>query len=235
MHRPILPASLFKVLALALVIVVTALAQARADTYPGPALVFNAETGEVLAAERAFDPWYPASTTKLMTIFLAFEAVRSGALTFDAPVTVSQNAASEPPSRSGLRVGTQLRLQAALEMLMVKSANDIAVAVAEAVGGSEAAFVRMMNEAAARLGMTSSRFVNPHGLPDDRQVTTAHDLGLLARRLWLDFPEWRGFFSITSVTLGNHHWRNHNLLITRYPGAIGFKTGFICASGFNLV
>jgi hypothetical protein len=130
----------------------------------------------VLSSNRAFDAWYPASTTKLMTAYVVFQAVREGRVTMQSPVTISANAAAQPPSKAGLAVGQVLTVENALRVLMVKSANDIAVALAESVAGSEPAFIDQMNSAARALGMSRSTFTNPHGLPDHGQVTTAYDL-----------------------------------------------------------
>jgi D-alanyl-D-alanine carboxypeptidase len=203
--------------------------------YDGPNITIDVGSGRVLSANRAFDSWYPASTTKLMTAYVVFQAVRLGRVTLTSPVTISASAAAQPPSRSGLPVGSVLTVETALRVLMVKSANDIAVALGEAVAGSEAAFVRQMNEAARALGMTRSTFTNPHGLPSREQVTTAYDLGLLTMGLLRDFPERTDFYSMGAVSLGNSTWVNSNLLLQRYRGAFGFKTGYICDSGFNLI
>lgn len=216
---------------------VPALAQERSGlgVYDGPNITIDATHGRVLSANRAFDAWYPASTTKLMTAYVVFDAIRTGRVTMQSPVTISANAAAQPPSRAGLAVGQVLTVEAALRVLMVKSANDIAVALAESVAGSEPAFINQMNQAARAIGMERTSFTNPHGLPDRGQVTTAYDLGLLTLALWHGFPEHRDFYSMGAVQLGQASWTNHNLLLQRYRGAIGFKTGYICDSGFNLV
>lgn len=203
--------------------------------YDGPNITIDATNGRVLTANRPFDAWYPASTTKLMTAYVVFDAIRAGRVSMQSPVTISANAAAQPPSRAGLAVGQVLTVEAALRVLMVKSANDIAVALAESVAGSEPAFINQMNQAARAIGMERTIFTNPHGLPDHGQVTTAYDLGLLTLALWHGFPERRDFYSMGAVQLGQTSWTNHNLLLQRYRGAIGFKTGYICDSGFNLV
>ena len=201
----------------------------------GPALVFDVRSGEVLHAHNAFAKWYPASITKLMTAYVAFRAVRAGNIRMSSTITVSKRAAAQPPSKVGFPVGTKVRLEYALQILMVKSANDIAVTVAEGVAGSESAFIGRMNAATRRLGMRDTNFANPHGLPDNRQVTTARDMGLLARALWREFPEYRQMYRIQALKVGKRTYRNHNGLIGRYEGANGMKTGFICNSGFNVV
>ena len=203
--------------------------------YDGPNITIDASSGRVLSANRAFDAWYPASTTKLMTAYVVFQAVRQGPVTMQSPVVISENAAAQPPSKAGLAVGQVLTVEAALRVLMVKSANDIAVALAESVAGSEPAFIDLMNEASRSLGMARTTFTNPHGLPDRGQVTTAFDLSLLTLALMRDYPERNDFYSMGAVRLGRARWVNHNILLQRYRGAFGFKTGYICDSGFNLI
>lgn len=203
--------------------------------YDGPNITIDAGSGRVLSANRAFDAWYPASTTKLMTAYVVFQAVRQGSVTMQSPVVISENAAAQPPSKAGLAVGQVLTIEAALRVLMVKSANDIAVALAESVAGSEPAFIDLMNDAARNLSMARTSFTNPHGLPDRGQVTTAFDLALLTLALMRDYPERNDFYSMGAVRLGQARWVNHNILLQRYRGAFGFKTGYICDSGFNLV
>ncbi|HZH09404.1 MAG TPA: D-alanyl-D-alanine carboxypeptidase family protein [Microvirga sp.] len=201
----------------------------------GPALVVEVESGRVLHAERATDPWYPASITKLMTAYVALDKVKRGQLSMDTLLTVSESAAALPPSKMGFKPGTQIRLDNALKIMMVKSANDIAATIAENIGGSIDGFSALMNAEAQRLGMVSSHFANPHGLPDERNQTSARDMAILARALLNDFPEHRHLFDIGAVQFGRRIMRNTNGLIGRYPGADGMKTGFICSSGFNVV
>lgn len=211
------------------------LAGAAAPALAGPTLVFDARTGRVLHAEDATAPWFPASLTKLMTAYVTFRAVAAGRLSLDSRIVNSQRARSEPPSKIGLPLGATIRVDKALQILIVKSANDVAVMLAEAVSGSVENFVAEMNAVAAELGMTGSRFVNPHGLPDLDQVTTARDLGLLTQAIIRDFPQYDGFFSLRSVKIGKRVLRSHNPLLGRFEGADGMKTGYICASGFNIV
>lgn len=200
-----------------------------------PTVIADALTGEVLQSENATRPWFPASTTKLMTAYVALREIKAGNIKLDTPITVSQNASRQPPSKIGFKPGQEVTLENALKIMMVKSANDIAVIVAEGVGGSVPGFAAMMNREASRLGMRESRFVNPHGLHSDQQVTSARDMAMLARAILLEFPEYRDLWSIGAVQLGKRMYQNTNGLIGRYSGAIGMKTGFICASGFNLV
>ena len=198
-------------------------------------LVVEADTGKVLQAENATMPWYPASVTKLMTTYVTLKAVKEGRITLDTLVTVSPIAASQSPSKMGFKAGTQLTVDNALKMMMVKSANDMAVVLAEGVGGSIDGFSAMMNADAQRLGMTQTSYVNPNGLPAEGQITSARDLAILARAIIRDLPEYEYFVHIPAIKFGRRVTQNFNRLIGRFPGADGMKTGFICASGFNLV
>jgi D-alanyl-D-alanine carboxypeptidase len=198
-------------------------------------LLVEADSGKVLHAENATYPWHPASVTKLMTTYVTLRAVKDGRLGLDSLLTVSGTAASQQPSKMGFKPGTKVTVDNALKMLMVKSANDMAVVLAEGVAGSIDKFSGEMNRTAQRLGMTQSNFVNPNGLPADSQVTSARDLAILARALIHDFPEYDFYWHIPAIRMGRRVMRNYNMLIDRYPGADGMKTGFICASGFNLV
>lgn len=200
-----------------------------------PILLVEADTGKVLEQQEAGKPWYPASVTKLMTVYVALSAMKEGRVSADSLFTVSALAASQSPTKMGFAPGTKVTLDNALKMLMVKSANDMAVVIAEGVGGSLPDFITEMNATAAALGMTGTHFENPNGLPNSEQYTTARDLAILARHLIYDFPEHEMLFRIPAIRLGKIVLRNYNRLIDRYPGADGMKTGFICASGFNLV
>lgn len=223
------PAPLLALLLLMPVLLVPVAAQAT------PSLVIDVESGKVLLAEDATKPWYPASITKLMTAYVTFKALRAGRLTPETLITVSENAAAQKPSKMGFKVGTQVTVDNALKMMLVKSANDMAVVLAEGVGGSLPGFVDEMNATAAELGMTGTHYANPNGLPDPGQVSTARDLAILARAIFLNFPEHADLFRIPAIKIGPAVIRSYNKLIDRYPGADGMKTGFICASGFNLV
>jgi D-alanyl-D-alanine carboxypeptidase len=198
-------------------------------------LVVEADTGKVLQADNATMPWYPASVTKIMTAYVTLKAVKEGRLSLDTLLTVSPVAASQSPSKMGFRPGIQVTVDNALKMMMVKSANDMAVVLAEGVGGSVDGFSAMMNQTAQKLGMTQTSYVNPNGLPADGQITSARDLAILARAVIRDLPEYEYFMHIPSIRYGRRVTQNFNKLIGRYPGADGFKTGFICASGYNLV
>ncbi|MGD9657750.1 MAG: serine hydrolase [Methylocystis sp.] len=208
---------------------------AEAPARATPSIVIDVSSGAVLSHDQATASWYPASVTKLMTTYVALEAVRQGRISLDTPVMMSPRACREAPSKMGFRAGSEVTLHNALVMLMVKSANDIAVAIAEGVSGSVEAFADEMNRASASLGMTQSVWHNPNGLPDQRQVTSARDLAILGRALYLRFPEHANLFNIGAMRLGKQIIPTHNHLLGRYPGADGMKTGFTCSAGFNLV
>ena len=221
--------SRFAPAAAALVFLVATAAQAA------PFLVADASTGEVVSSSEATRPWYPASTTKMMTAYVALKAVREGRIGMETAIPVSRVAASQRPSKLGVRPGQEITLENALKVMMVKSANDLAVVVAEGVGGSVPNFAGMMNAEARALGMRDSHFVNPHGFHSTSHYTSARDLAILARALYTQFPEHRSLWGIGAVQVGNRVMKNTNGLIGRYSGAMGLKTGFVCASGFNLV
>jgi D-alanyl-D-alanine carboxypeptidase len=200
-----------------------------------PYLVVDADSDQVLMQNEATAPWYPASLTKLMTVYVALDAVRNGKLTLDTPLIMSARGARMPPSKMGFRPGTQVTLDNALKMLMVKSPNDVAVMVAEGVSGSVEAFADDMNADAQRLGMHESHFVNPNGLHNPDHVSSARDMAIVARALLREFPDHADLFSIGAIQLGRQYIPNHNGLLGRYPGADGMKTGFTCPAGFNVV
>ncbi len=198
-------------------------------------LLVEADSGKVLRAENATYPWYPASVTKLMTTYVTLRAVKDGRVALDTLFTVSANAVAQQPSKMGFPLGTKVTVDNAIKMMMVKSANDMAVVLAEGVSGSIEKFADEMNATARRLGMTQTNYVNPNGLPADEQITSARDLAILARALIHDFPEYDLYWHIPAIKFGKRVFRNINPLIDRFPGADGMKTGFICAAGFNLV
>jgi D-alanyl-D-alanine carboxypeptidase len=211
------------------------LAAFSGNAMAGPALVIEAQSGLVIYAEDADAPWHPASLTKLMTAYVTFQAIRDGRLSLEDNITCSQHALSQPPSKIGLPVGAEMSVDLALKALIVKSANDVAIMLAEKVAGSEAAFVEMMNQTAQRLGMSQTRFFNANGLPHPEQVTTARDMALLAQALIKEFPQHAYLYSLPSFKIGNRFMRSHNSLLRTFEGADGMKTGFICASGYNVV
>jgi len=225
----------------AVMVMATALipaAQARAQSlYTQPkyaAIVVDATTGEVLYARRADQPRYPASITKVMTLYLVFEALATGRLSLDDKVTLSAHAASQPPSKSGLRAGESISVDTAIRLAALKSANDIAVALAEKVGGSEPRFAALMTLRAQELGMMNTRFVNANGLPDTRHVTTARDIAILSRAIMRDYPQYYAYFSQRAFDFRGQHITNHNGLLRKMPGVDGIKTGFTNAAGFTL-
>jgi D-alanyl-D-alanine carboxypeptidase len=230
-HRPSLFKSPLRLIAVVSAFTLPSIGVANAEAL----LLVEAESGKVLQAENATNPWYPASLTKMMTAYVTLKAIKEGRITLDTLFTVSPTAASQSPSKMGFRPGTQVTVDNALKMLLVKSANDMAVVLAEGVGGSIDGFSELMNQNAQRLGMTQTNFVNPNGLPADGHVTSARDLAILARAIIHDLPEYEYFVHIPSIRYGRRVTQNFNKLIGRYPGADGFKTGFICASGYNLV
>ena len=208
---------------------------AATPAWSGASILIDADSGKVLRADNATYPWYPASTTKLMTLYMTLSAVRDHRITFDTLFTVSRNASMQAPTKMGLPVGTQVTVDNAIKMMMVKSANDMAVLLAEGIGGSIDDFSQQMTDTAHQLGMTESNFVNPNGLPADGQITSARDLAILARALIREFPDYSFYWHVPAIKFGKRIVRNYNPLLGRYPGADGMKTGFICASGFNLV
>lgn len=198
-------------------------------------MVVEARNGQVLSAANADETRHPASLTKMMTLYMLFEAMREGRLNLGTPIRVSAEAASRPPSKLGVPAGGSISTETAILALVTRSANDIAAAVGEALAGDEDAFARAMTMRARSLGMTRTTFRNASGLPDPEQVTTARDMVLLGRRLIADFPDHYHYFSVQYFAHGNRMIRNHNGMLRDYPGTDGIKTGFINASGFNIV
>jgi D-alanyl-D-alanine carboxypeptidase len=216
-------------------LLVGAILMAPVGASAGPALVFEPYNGTVFYAEDPDAQWFPASLTKLMTAYVAFQAIKAGTIKPDTVVICSKEATEQAPSKLWLKVGESITLDTALKVLIVKSANDVAVMIAEAVAGSQEAFVQRMNEAAQHLGMTRTHFANVNGLPNEEQVTTARDLAKLARAIIVEFPEYADLFQTVQVQVGKQILRTHNGMLVSYPGADGMKTGFICESGFNIV
>jgi D-alanyl-D-alanine carboxypeptidase len=208
---------------------------ASAAMAAGPSLLFDPATGEVLSQDRAGEPWYPASLTKLMTAYVVFQKLKSGHLKLDQKIVVSELAHSQPPSKIGVPTGGTISVDFALQALLVYSANDMAFVLGEAASGSVPAFAAEMNAQAQRIGMTGSHFVNPNGLHDPRHVSTARDIALLAVTLLREFPEHAHYYSQAAVAVGKRKLSNRNSLIRQMPEADGMKTGFVCNSGFNLV
>lgn len=199
------------------------------------ALVVDAQTGNVLYGKNADALRYPASLTKMMTLYLAFEALKEGRLKMDAAIPVSAKAAGQPQTNINLEEGERLPVKTAIESLVVRSANDAAMALGEALGKTEFNFALMMTQKARELGMKNTVFRNPNGLPDPKQHTTAFDMARLGIALHRDFPEYYHFFSMTSFEYNGITYPGHNHVMERYDGVDGIKTGFIRASGYNLV
>ncbi|WP_312796785.1 D-alanyl-D-alanine carboxypeptidase family protein [Tianweitania sp.] len=205
------------------------------QAFAGPSIVVDTGTGRVLEQEDAYKRWYPASITKLMSVYVTFRAIQAGEITLLSPVEISKRATKEPPSKMGYPEGSVLSVDNALKIMMVKSANDVTTALAETVGGSVAGFAERMNKEAARLGMNGSHFMNAHGLQDENHYTSAHDIAVLATALHQDFPQYADYFDIEAIAAGDQVIPNHNGLIGSFEGADGMKTGYTCPAGFNVV
>ena len=203
---------------------------------PYAALVIDARNGKVLHAQNADTRLHPASLTKMMTLYIAFEAVQNGELTMDTLITVSRKAAGEEPSKLGLRPGQQIKLRYLVRAAAVKSANDAATAIAEGIEGSEAAFARRMNRTAKAMGMTRTTFKNAHGLTESGHLSTARDMTILGQHVIYDYPQYYNLFSRKTADAGVRKVRHTNSrLLSSYRGADGIKTGYTRAAGFNLV
>lgn len=199
------------------------------------AIVVDANTGEILFSRNADVPRYPASLTKMMTLYLIFEDLERGKISLGSRLSVSSNAAAQAPSKLGLRAGSTIRVEDVILALVTKSANDVAMVVAENLSASAEAFAYRMTQTARSLGMNSTTFRNPHGLPNSSQVTTARDMATLGRALYDRFPQYYGYFSVERFTWNGTTYGNHNNLLGNVTGVNGIKTGYTRASGFNLV
>ncbi|WP_075997625.1 D-alanyl-D-alanine carboxypeptidase family protein [Salaquimonas pukyongi] len=200
-----------------------------------PYVLVDTDGNQVIAANRMDDRWHPASLTKLMTAYVTFRAIGRGEISPGSPVTITASSLKAPPSRMGYPKGTRLRFDNALRILIVKSANDVALALAQSLAGTTAAFVARMNAEAARLGLENTRFVNPHGLHDPGQYVSARDLVILSSAIWNEFPQFRDLFETPTIRAKGQLYTSYNLLLERFEGATGMKTGFVCASGYNIV
>ena len=198
-------------------------------------IVVDANTGKVLYGDDPDGLRYPASLTKMMTLYMTFEALESGRIRLDSKVPISANAAKEPPSKLGVRAGGSVTVDQAIKALVTRSANDIATALGEFVGGSESRFAQLMTNKARALGMTRTTYRNAHGLPNTAQMTTARDQARLGMALRQHFPQYYGYFSTRSFKFGKQTIGNHNRLLGSVDGVDGIKTGYIRAAGFNLV
>lgn len=200
------------------------------------AMVLDARTGGVLHESNADTQLHPASLTKMMTLYIVFDAVRQGRLSLDQKIRISQNAAAEPPSKLGLKAGQQIEMRYLIRAAAIKSANDAATALGEAVAGSEVAFAELMTQYARAMGMKNTTFRNAHGLTAEGHLSSARDMATLGRRLFFDFPQYYNIFSRNSTSAGLMTVKNTNRrLLDAYPGADGIKTGYTRAAGFNLV
>ncbi|MFZ4688318.1 MAG: D-alanyl-D-alanine carboxypeptidase family protein [Polymorphobacter sp.] len=210
---------------------------AAASLYAVPkyaAILIDSDTGEVLYARQADAQRYPASITKVMTLYVAFEELKAGNIRESDQIRISSHAAAQPPSKLGLRPGATISVRDAMGVLVTKSANDIAVALAEFISGSDTEFAARMTRTARRLGMSRTTFRNPHGLPDPGHITTARDIAILSRALIRDFPKRYPMFSTVSYDYEGQAIGNHNHLLRTLPGVDGIKTGYTNAAGFTL-
>jgi D-alanyl-D-alanine carboxypeptidase len=206
----------------------------QADPQKYAAIVIDAKDGSILYSRAADQPRYPASLTKMMTLYLLFEAIEGGRISRNGTITVSANAAAKPASKLYLKAGDTISVETAIRALAVKSANDVATAVAEEIAGSEEAFARRMTTKARSLGMRSTVFTNASGLPDSRMRTTARDMALLSIALRRNYPHYYSYFSLRSFDFKGKKITGHNKVLDMVAGADGIKTGYIRASGYNL-
>ncbi len=202
---------------------------------PASSIVVNAKTGEVLSSQNADAPHHPASLTKLMTLYITFEALEKGIIKMDDLLPVSQNAANRSPSRLGVKPGDKLKVSTAIDALIIKSANDCATVLAEGLGYSEPKFAEKMTEVAKALGMKNTVFKNASGLPNRRQITTARDMATLAAAVYYHFPQYYDLFSRTQFSYDGKTYYTHNHLLKSFEGADGMKTGYIASAGYNIV
>ncbi len=198
-------------------------------------LLLDMRSGEVLFEKNADIAWYPASLTKLMTLYLAFEAIKNNQISLNTPIIMTKEAIRARPSKSGLPLDSAITLKDALYLINVKSANDVAIALAQKLAGSTESFVKKMNQTAKRLGMSGTNFANPNGLHDKAQFTTARDMAILALSIRAHYPQYNYIFSTYELKLGDNIMKSYNNLLKKFRGANGMKTGFVCASGFNIV
>ncbi|MDJ0613643.1 MAG: D-alanyl-D-alanine carboxypeptidase family protein [Rhizobiaceae bacterium] len=199
-----------------------------------PHIVIDGKTGSIISQYRANDRWHPASLTKLMTAYVTFRAIANGEIEEGSPVVISTAATKQPPSRMGYKKGVSLRIDTALKIIIIKSANDVSLALAEAVAGNLKAFVDRMNSEAKRLGLANTSFVNSNGLHDVRQVSSARDMALLSAKILTEFPQYAYMFEAVAIETPVRKHFSYNLLLERFPGTTGLKTGFVCAAGYNL-
>ncbi|MFK5980641.1 MAG: D-alanyl-D-alanine carboxypeptidase family protein [Rhizobiaceae bacterium] len=200
-----------------------------------PHILVDVNSGEILSQSGANDRWYPASLTKLMTVYVTFRAIAAGELEEGSPVIISKLASRQPPSKMGYKAGTRIRVDTALKITVVKSANDVSVALAEAVAGNMKNFVARMNLEAKRLGLINTHFVNSNGLHSKKQYSSARDMVFLSAQILHEFPQNAYLFAAPTLKTAKKSYHSYNLLLERFSGANGMKTGFVCASGYNMV
>jgi D-alanyl-D-alanine carboxypeptidase len=205
------------------------------DPAKDAALVIDGATGKVLYARHENAERFPASLTKMMTLYLLFDALKHGKLTMDTPLPVSRHASLQKPTKLYLRPGQTITVDTAIRAIVIRSANDVASVIAEALGGTESHFAVMMTQRARQMGMKDTNYHNASGLPDPLQISTAHDLAIMARHLAYDFPQYFSYFALPGFTYKGTYYPTHDNLIGKYEGADGIKTGYTGASGFNLV
>ncbi|WP_136680140.1 D-alanyl-D-alanine carboxypeptidase family protein [Neptunomonas sp. XY-337] len=198
-------------------------------------IVIDADSGAVLSEVKADVPWYPASLTKLMTLYVTFQSLERGDIRLSDKMRVSGNAANQPPKKLGVSIGDTLTVEQAIKAVSTISANDVSVALAEFVAGSEKQFVGRMNAQAKAMQMDETFFVNPHGWPDKAQLTSARDMAILARQLLVRYPDYYHYLSSPSFYYEGQSYTSHNRFVFSYDGADGMKTGYTCSSGYNLV
>lgn len=227
--------STFSILIFASLMCVKALAASSAAGAKPSHIIVEAQSGAVIAQQGADLPWYPASLTKMMTLYLTFEALKEKKLALASSLKISSRASQQPAMKLGLVAGETISVQQAINALAAVSANDVAVVLAEHLAGSEQTFVKRMNQAARRLKMLDTHFENASGLPHKDQVTSARDMAILARALLKEFPQYYHYFSSGGLQFNGQRFVSHNGFVARYPGADGFKTGYTCGSGYNLV
>lgn len=218
----------------AVLLTAVAISPAHAAKPKTAALVMDAHTGKVIYSRSADELRYPASLTKVMTLYLLFEKLEKREITLESRITMTQRGANQPPSKLGLRPGQTIRVEDAILSLVTRSANDVASATGAFIAGTETNFAKLMTKKARELGMTRTIYRNASGLPDSAQMTTARDQATLALRMHRDFPQYYHYFSTEHFTWGKSHIRNHNRLLGEYRGTTGLKTGYTNASGFNL-
>ncbi|HWY61075.1 MAG TPA: SPOR domain-containing protein [Rhizomicrobium sp.] len=213
---------------------ITPMPAGATDPSKDAALIIDGSTGKVLFARNELLERHPASLTKMMTLYLLFDALKNGKIAMQTQMPVSVHAQQQKPTKLSLRHGQTIDVDTAIRAIVIRSANDVAVVIAEALGGTESHFAEMMNDKARQLGMKETNYHNASGLPDPLQITTAMDLGVLARHLAYDFPQYYPYFGTLGFTYKGTFYPTHDNLVGRYPGADGIKTGYVGASGFNL-